>query len=176
MNIASALKITGWMTEQELYFLAESAAKSTLILEVGSYCGRSTRAMADNTRGIIHAIDPWDGKFQIYKGTLLENGDNIKYTIFFNNLLRYIESGQVQVNRMNFLDFKIIDPPNMIFIDAIHEYEAVKKDIYHAMSLMKKGLLCGHDYCDAWHGVIEAVNEIFGNKVNTCGTIWWVEL
>ncbi len=176
MNITPAIGIQGWMTEQELYFLAESASRSKLILEVGSYCGRSTRAMADNSEGIIHAIDPWDGKTQIYKNMLHRNGDNINYTIFYHNLLKHINIGKVKVERMNFTDFRTTSNPDMIFIDAIHEYDAVKQDVAHAMSMMKSGLLCGHDYHPVWPGVIQAVDELFGNKIHTCGTIWWINL
>ena len=76
---------------------------------------------------------------------------------------------------MEFTDFRATSSPDMIFIDAIHEYDALKADVAHALKLMKSGLLCGHDYNDSWPGVIEAVNELFP-KFDVCGTIWSVQI
>jgi hypothetical protein len=55
------------MSIGELRFLAEHANKSKVIIEAGSYLGRSTRALADNTTwSCIHAVDPWDGVYEGY--------------------------------------------------------------------------------------------------------------
>src|SRR5258708_38660332 len=49
------------MSEAELTWLAEQAACHKVIVEVGSYLGRSTRALGDHTTGIVYAIDDWYG-------------------------------------------------------------------------------------------------------------------
>jgi hypothetical protein len=175
INIAQALQIRGWMSEPELYFLAEQAQKHKTIIEAGSYCGRSTRAMADNTDGIVHAIDPWDGQRQYYGNIVHQNGDNNIFNQFVCNLNGYIRSCKVVIYISNFHNVHI-DRPDMVFIDAIHEYTPLKRDINHALKLMHgKGLLCGHDYSSGWPEVIEVVDEMFG-KVNVCDSIWYVEL
>lgn len=174
MNIARALNIRGWMTEPELHLLAEQATKHARIVEAGSYCGRSSRVLADNTPGHVYCVDPWDGMCQTYGITTYSNGYNREMKEFVDNLKDHIMDGRVTVHRMKFTDF-YIDNPDMIFLDAIHEYEPLKRDIIHALSLMKSGLLCGHDYCDNWPDVVRIVDEIFPvRKVQE--TIWYVEL
>jgi len=45
MNIERAQATTGWMSDAELTYLAECAGKSTAIVEIGSWKGRSTLAL-----------------------------------------------------------------------------------------------------------------------------------
>jgi hypothetical protein len=173
-KLARALSIKGWMSEPELIFLAQVANASKKIAEVGCYCGRSTRAMADNSKATIHAIDPWDGAYQVYNGITHYNGDNETLAMFDCNLYDHISSGRVIVNRMKFSQF---DGRNFdfIFLDAIHEYAALKADIYHAEKMIPRGVLAGHDYDKNWPGVIEAVDEMFPDR-KVYESIWYVEL
>jgi len=73
---------------------------------------------------------------------------------------------------------------DLIFIDADHKYESVKEDIIAWLPKVRKGgILSGHDYDgeDNMHpGVKQAVDEIFGKKVNSVPVtrvkVWWVKL
>jgi hypothetical protein len=50
---------------------------------------------------------------------------------------------------------------DFVFIDAEHTYEGVKADIAAWRPKLKPGgLLSGHDYCTAFQGVCDAVNEL----------------
>lgn len=52
---------------------------------------------------------------------------------------------------------------DFVFIDAGHSYEAVRDDIADWLpKLAPGGWFGGHDYHEAWPGVIEAVNDAFG--------------
>jgi hypothetical protein len=183
VDVTLAAKIQGWMSLGELRFLAEHASKSNIILEAGCYKGRSTRAMADNTKGIIHAIDPWDGHYEGYENFkdeaqkfLKKDASSIRLE-FYLNLFDHLVDGKVIMNQIPFHKFNPSINPNMIFIDANHAYEAVKRDILHAISLMPHGgLLCGHDYCGEWLEVCKAVDEVFGRGISTEETIWWINL
>src|SRR5215467_5967892 len=121
MILDRANNIDGWMSGPELQFLAEMASKYNHILEVGSYKGRSTRALADNTKGQVVCCDPWDGKYQYYankgiecpdaaQGSFHQNGDNEIYSQFFINLYDHIKSGKLRVFRCN---FDQLDPNNL---------------------------------------------------------------
>ncbi len=183
MNIAPARRITGWMSEQELSWLAESASKSKCIVEAGSYQGRSTRVLCDNTDGIVHAVDPWAGNYGKNINTSQipfaddAVGTNIIYSEFVINLSEHILKRKCIVHRKQFTDC-FVDNPDMVFIDAIHDYEDCHKDIMHARLLMNNGgLLCGHDYSEEWPGVMLAVAEHFPErKINSVDTIWWTIL
>jgi hypothetical protein len=67
------------------------------------------------------------------------------------------------------------DRPAMVFIDADHEYEGVRDDIKNARA-MKIPIIVGHDYSEAWPGVMRAVKEAFGEPHRRLGTLWaWID-
>jgi len=63
VNIRNALATEEWMKTSELEWLAEKASLLRYVVEVGSWMGRSTTAMADNMEGlgVILAVDTWRG-------------------------------------------------------------------------------------------------------------------
>jgi len=65
---------------------------------------------------------------------------------------------------------------DFIFIDANHGYEFVKRDIEVWWPKLKvNGLFCGDDYTNKpSYGVIEAVDEKFGDRVKITGPIWHI--
>lgn len=66
----------------------------------------------------------------------------------------------------------------VIFIDAIHDYDSVKQDIAMWWPLVREGgYLCGHDYQHKFPGVMRAVAEHF-NLMDVClgpDSMWWVQ-
>jgi len=74
---------------------------------------------------------------------------------------------------------KLFDPGHfdLVFIDADHRYEGVKRDINAWLPLVRNGgILCGHDFFDgsvARHpGVAKAVTELFGSNIEVMSTLW----
>lgn len=63
------------------------------------------------------------------------------------------------------------DPPSLVFIDAGHSYEEVRRDISMACDA-STAVVCGHDYSRFHPGVIRAVDERFGAAVSVRGTVW----
>jgi hypothetical protein len=61
--------------------------------------------------------------------------------------------------------------PSLVFIDAGHDYESVKRDIYWALSTGCP-VISGHDYTDIHPGVIKAVHESFGDNISVYGSVW----
>lgn len=176
--IRKALQIHGWMTENELKWLANRANETKTIIEVGCYEGRSTRALADNTSGIIHAVDPWNGKQQYYGGEIHQNGDNTTYSKFHCNLADHINSGRVKIHRQNFHEFSLPlgEYADLVFIDAIHEYNALIYDCARANAMLAQGgIIAGHDYSDSyWPEVKKFVDEFYPDK-QVEDTIWWIQ-
>jgi predicted O-methyltransferase YrrM len=59
---------------------------------------------------------------------------------------------------------------DIVFIDAIHTHEAVKKDIKAWMSIVRLGgILCGDDYVSKYPGVKQAVNEMIPARLELYG-------
>ena len=170
MNLSKALLIEGWMEPAELTWLAQQAALHKIIVEIGSFKGRSTRALADNTKGLVIAIDDFQGPREIE----LTDRENILNR--FNDNLS--DRTNVVVINCNHRDIPQPDfRPDMVFIDGAHEYEAVLADIdFWTPFIAPGGLICGHDY--GWaSGVDRAVNERFPKaEIAQRTSIWFQQL
>lgn len=176
-RIERARKINGWMTDEELVWLAREAGTHECIMEVGSYQGRSTRALGDNTAGTVYAVDDWKGLRTIdrdwwAKQTPESERENL-YEIFSANIVDLMQSGKVIAIRCNHADTdKLHLPiPDMVFIDGSHDYESVKRDIETWLPrLVKGGLLCGHDFNQG--PIQDAVKELLPGARDAAGLIW----
>jgi predicted O-methyltransferase YrrM len=178
VNISKSIKILGWMSERELTWLATRAKLCSSIVEFGSFRGRSTRALADNTDGVVYAVDPWNGDYPGDSGEAIEEVNTYVYPQFKENLKDHIESGKVIPVRSYSDDFDPSHQVDMVFIDGDHNYKAVFNDISHAIQLVRSGgLICGHDFNNpGWPDVNKAVTEIFGSVENLEGEmIWWIQ-
>jgi hypothetical protein len=145
--------------------------------------------MIDNMRGTLFAVDTWQGSpedrhmkelidkerdwlFKEFEKNLKDkmilglNPDNPEHGVFFM-LGASVEAAE----SMKSFPFR----PDMIFIDAAHDYESVKADLKAWMPLLTKGgLLCGHDYDGGRQGVVQAVKEFVpGFKLAGVGSIWY---
>lgn len=182
-SISRAMTCDGFMSEAELTWLAEKSLDKNVVIEVGSWHGRSTRALGDNAMGIVYAVDTWDGSANErdtwHQSARSMDGDHAFYEFMQNNI-DLVSRGKIVPVRMsskNASDFfrrnGII--ADMIFIDADHTYEGVVSDIKSWMPLLKPGgLLCGHDYVHSDHmKVIEAVDDVLGKVGVAPNTSIW---
>jgi hypothetical protein len=170
INIDIANSITGFMYDVELAWLATQATNRYRIVEIGSWVGRSTRALADNTKGVVTAVDTWDGMDttvtdqRAYDSVLVGKPEDWLLNQFKNNM-RGLKN--VRIMQMTSLEAAVAlkrETFDMIFIDGSHNYEAVKADILAWQPLLAKGgLLCGHDYEPQFPGLIQAVRELLPN-------------
>jgi predicted O-methyltransferase YrrM len=174
MSVEHALTISGWMSQTELQWLADRASGLPLVVEFGSWFGRSSVAMTTATR--LFCVDTWQGSNE--HSSLMEAGAN-PFREWWKNLCAYPNATPL---RMNLHDSDAVDllvsivtdqgGADMVFVDASHDYESVRRDLVSARRLLKPGgILCGHDYCDYWSDVMRAVNESC-NVVEVTDTIW----
>jgi predicted O-methyltransferase YrrM len=177
LNLQHAIKIEGWSNIDKLKVIATLARDAKTIIEVGSYCGRSARAMLDNAPKDCRliAVDTWE---YVYRGGKVSDEH---YRAFMANMKVYQD--RVEVYKM---PSKLAAPlikaeyrlgfADLIFIDGAHTYEAVKADIANYRYLVKPGgVLCGDDYHPRWPGVTRAVDEAFP-LARKKHTIWQVYL
>jgi hypothetical protein len=163
--------IPGWMTENELFFLAQMARDCTSIVEVGSWKGRSTKVFLDNCKGEVYAVDNWKGNVGVV-GYMAEDDDI--YSEFMNNVGHYSNLKILKGDSVDMAGKFNGNRADMVFLDADHTYEGCKSDIEAWLPKTNK-VIAGHDYSPGWPGVIQAVQEKFG-EVKTMGSIWFVEL
>jgi glycosyltransferase involved in cell wall biosynthesis/predicted O-methyltransferase YrrM len=165
-------KIEGWLEDEEADLLIAATTKTLsvhdkphTIVEIGSYCGRSTvvlgsvaRAMSDNVR--IYAIDPHDGKvgaldqgIQTVAPTLERFRHNIN-DAGLTDLVEVIQKFSYEVEWSQ-------KPIHLLFIDGLHDYTNVARDFFHfAEWVAPNGYVTFHDYADYYPGVKTFVNEL----------------
>jgi hypothetical protein len=171
VDLGKAVWIPGWMGIPELSYLAGEAKRHKRIVEIGSYQGLSTRAMADNTEGFVLAIDDWYGPRTVY---IAPGYRAMLFDMFYDNCEDLILKGKVWWLKADHkTDIKIDFEPDMVFIDGDHEYEAFRHDFHLWLPrLAKGGLLCGHDA--EYPGVKQVLQEsgLEYEVVNESPFIW----
>lgn len=183
------------MSHRELTWLAQQASRAKTIIEIGSFQGRSTRALADHCRGVVYAVDPWvdyrgpDGSIAKWQAKWLKkhggaNWPNI-HAAFCEQLADHLASGRVVAIQATSADAvsqirERVGPrgADLVFIDGDHEYPSVRQDITLYRGFVRRGgILAGHDYSNkSWPGVVRAVTEAFGRPAIRCDSIWGVTL
>jgi hypothetical protein len=141
--------------------------------------------MADNTAGFIYAVDPWAGDWHGSEDGSIVTGEDV-FRSFKQNVRGLSNVSAVRMTSTDaaafFADQRL--KFDMVFIDALHTYDALKADILAWRPLLTDGgLLCGHDYHPDFPGVKQAVEELVpgfqllggvaeGTPNKLC-SIWW---
>jgi hypothetical protein len=145
-------------------FLLEFLPKNLIVAEIGVFKGEFSKKIYDVlSPKELHLIDIFEGR--MCSGD--KDGNNIiwinldteyeklknKLEIFPNIILHKGLS-------LNILNTFKDDYFDIIYVDADHNYESVKKDLELSFRKIKNGgYLCGHDYGNMFPGVIRAVDE-----------------
>lgn len=137
-------------------------------VEVGVREGRYSKFILDNTNvKTLYAIDPWESNVELNTPEDAYQQCKDRLTPYGNRaiMLKAYSPDICLIFQDESFDF--------IYIDALHDYESVKKDINAWYPKLKKGgILAGHDYSTRWEGVMLAVNEFVsevGLKLNLTG-------
>ena len=189
VDISRAQQIEGWMADSELEWLARQARKASVFIEIGSWCGRSSRAIADNlpADAILICVDSFNGSSgepDAHKTAKEREGDGV-YMKFLANLYDHIRLGRVIPLRMDSANAAEVlrqkeVKADCVFIDGDHSMEGVRCDIDSFRPLVRDGgILCGHDYYLpeqnplAWIGVRECVDTMFPDAAQAPNTTIW---
>lgn len=157
-----------------------------LCAEVGSWVGCGSVAIADTIgdRCELYCVDHWLGTSSDSTGSVVkEFGTDVVYRRWrevvgdrFDKTIGQLRGTSVAAAIMWKKEWGSTRPAHFVFIDADHSYESVKEDIALWMDVMHpEGILCGHDYL-CYPGVARAVNEAFGDKVQSEHDMWWVDM
>jgi hypothetical protein len=158
-----------WFTYPKLYSeMARKFPSGSKFVEVGVWKGKSAAYMAveiaNSGKNIdFYCVDHWLGSIEHYDRSTHMYEPNISklYETFISNMepvkdyyttLRMSSKEAATKFEDGSLDF--------VFVDAAHQYEDVCEDIDTWRPKVKSGgVLAGHDYQEAFPGVIKAVNE-----------------
>jgi hypothetical protein len=171
--VQKARVIDGFMTDQELEWLLNTAGRMGSVVELGSWKGRSATVLLEGCKGMVTCVDNWTGHDPSSNGILSEIVEKEDvFQTFQRNVGQY---PNLRVARGNSSEMAAcVEDADMVFIDAEHTYEGCKANI-EAWRDKAKRVIAGHDFSENWPGVMRAVKEAFG-VVKTVGTIWYVEV
>ena len=144
-------KINGWLSDKEgelLYTLAKNCKGRGVIVEIGSWKGKSTiwlgKGSKAGNRIKIYAIDPHTGSPELKKmygkiRSFEEFKDNIKNMEVDDIVVPIIKTSEAAAKNFD-------EPVELIFIDGSHEYEIVKLDFeLWFPKLINGGIMAFHD-------------------------------
>jgi predicted O-methyltransferase YrrM len=146
-------KVDGWLTYHEglfLFNLAKKIQAEGVIVEVGSWKGRSTVCMAKGSKAgskaRIFAIDPHTD------GTFDEFWINIKNANVDDIVIPIVKTSEEAAKGW-------VTPIDFIFIDGSHEYELVKRDFELWFPYIKEGCIMAFHDVVGWEGPRRLVDE-----------------
>lgn len=183
-NFIEKQKVDGFLTDKEgccLYDLAKKQPKKSVIVEIGSWLGKSTLwLLAGSSVGNkikVYVIDPHLGNeehYQMYKGKernfeFFKNEKIWTYDLFEKNIRKAVLWDLVKplIMRSDEAVKFVIEPVSLIFIDGAHDYESVLKDyISWAPKIVIGGIMAFHDAKPNFKGVWKVINENIENNGN----------
>jgi hypothetical protein len=182
--------IEGWLADEEADLLIAATAKALTtheqphtIVEVGSYCGRSTVVFGSVVKtlspdGKIYAIGPHDGKVGAMDQGIISGEPTLKR---FNRNIEQAElTKYVEVIQKHSYEVTWDKSIQFLFIDGLHDYTNVARDFFQFERwVVPGGYIAFHDYADYYPGVKSFVNETLASggyrKVHYAGSMMIVE-
>lgn len=158
------------------YVKQHGDTKKMNMIEIGSYAGESTQMFANEFKSVI-AIDPFINDYDPNDITckymeLEKVYDTFKEVVDRNGNIKHIR--MTSDDAVESLTGTSVD---FIYIDGLHTYEQIKKDIKNYLPLLKPNcLIAGHDYHRNWDGVVKGINEILGVPDATFSDTSWIKL
>jgi predicted O-methyltransferase YrrM len=166
-----------WFCQQSQDLLAELGRSvkdvDGLIIEIGSWAGRSTCALANAVYPrVVHAVDTWAGSPGEISSELAAQRD--VFAQWRANVAEFTK-GNVIAHRMGWREYlpKIGQPVALVFIDAEHTEVEVRENIAAVLPLVApSGVICGDD---VHHAPVRAgvVANLKVREVNVGATLWW---
>lgn len=174
------LDLQGWGSQHRFLTDSIEEVRPSIVVEIGVWKGGSTITMASQMKklgipGVVIAVDTWLGAWDHWINDLWFNELRIKagYPTLFQQFSANVrESGLKDyvlplpldsVNAARVLE-KFNLRPEVIHIDAGHDYAAVSSDLNHWWPALKPGgVLIGDDYREGnnWPDVKRAFDDFF---------------
>jgi predicted O-methyltransferase YrrM len=155
--------LDGWLHDSEgelLYKTAKNCMGSGVIVEIGSWKGKSTswigRGSKQGTHTKVFAVDPHIGSNEHQSGgkvwTFEEFKQNIQTTGVEDIVVPLVKTSEEAAREFT-------EPVEFVFIDGAHEYEYVKQDFdLWFPKVIDNGIIAFHDTI-GWAGPKRVVKE-----------------
>lgn len=154
--------------ERWLFKAASSLPDGAVIVEIGSFKGRSTCCLAYGCRGTskhVFAIDTFEGN----ETDFFRRGF---YEEFQRNIERCGLCAQVTAVRARSSDAvkSWHRPIHLLFVDGSHQFEDVVADFYGFFPyVVPGGVVAIHDVTETWPGPLRAWNDVIRHQLDSTG-------
>lgn len=161
---------SGWFYPEDIKVyrkLVSEMPDEGILVELGVWQGRSLCSVADiiKKKNIkVYAVDTFEGTEN--EGDAHKEAKEIDLKQEFEKNLERFGIKATIFKMTTDEAAKHIPEASLLFIDADHSYEAVKKDIQNYSAKVK----AGHDY--SWEGVKKAVHELLENVEVHHDSLW----
>jgi Methyltransferase domain len=163
--------VEGWLTDREADLLIAGAARALaalpaphVVLEVGSYCGRSTTVLGSvvkalSPEGRVYAVDPHEGEVGSLDQRVVRTAPTLAR--FRDTMARADLSDVVVSVCQRSYEVEWERPVTFLLIDGLHDYASVSRDFGHFEPWLSDGAhVAFHDYADYYPGVRMFVDEL----------------
>ena len=157
------------------YIQTYTDTKNMTMVEIGSYAGESTVIFAKHFKNVI-AIDPFMNDYDPNDITcqFMELTDVHKV---FNSAIEPFDNIQHIQKTSDDAIFDLKEQKfDFIYIDGLHTYDQIKKDVRNYYPLVNDGgFIGGHDYHRNWQGVVNGILETLGIPDETFKDTSWIK-
>lgn len=158
------------------YIKSISSTEIMNMIEIGSYAGESTIMFAENFKKVI-SIDPFINDYDMNDATCHHMELDKVFEIFKTNTFEYKNISHLREKSDDAHKHLMDNSYDFVYIDGLHTYEQVKKDISNYLPKIKKGgYIGGHDYHPNWKGVLDAINELLVVERVFSDTSWILQV
>jgi predicted O-methyltransferase YrrM len=145
------------------------------MIEIGSYAGESTKIFSENFKQVI-SIDPFINDYDSNDITCQFMPLDKVYDIFKQVLNQHPNIKHIRMTSDDAIREIKDEKFDFVYIDGLHTYEQIKKDITNYLPLLNENaLIGGHDYHLNWYGVVKGINEILGEPDTTFMDTSWIK-
>jgi predicted O-methyltransferase YrrM len=145
------------------------------MIEIGSYAGESTKIFSENFKSVV-SIDPFINDYDPNDITCKFMELEKVYDVFKEVIHNHKNIRHIRMTSDDAINELVNEKFDFIYIDGLHTYEQIKKDITNYLPLLKNGcLIGGHDYHLNWYGVVKGINEILGEPDMTFVDTSWIK-
>jgi Methyltransferase domain/Glycosyl transferase family 2 len=170
--LARMRRVEGWLRDDEAELLirvtrlALKEQATPTVVEIGSYCGKSTLVLAAAAKSTcsvarVYAIDPHEGDVGAADSAAGVTSHTPTFESFSANISAAGLTDVVEPIRRRSLDVSWKGPIALLFIDGLHDYFSVSRDFAHFERWLPTGAYVAFHDCDnSYPGVQACVEEI----------------
>jgi len=149
--------------------------KEMSMIEIGSYAGESTEFFSSKFKSVL-SVDPHLNDYDPNDPTINFLDLDEVYNIFKKRIDNIPNISHIRKTSDDAYIDLINQKFDFIYIDGMHTYDQVKKDISNYKNLINKGgFIGGHDYVNVWDGVVKAVDESLGKPDKIFSDYSWIK-